>query len=321
MEYKSEKNNYKSGKRIAEEEFFDLTLYLKFREMSEGALRQTLNSLIEKEQEHISFWKNFFGLREIKLGFLNRLKLHIFIGLGTILGGKAIGLILESIEIYAVRKYLNLWEQYKNTELGKAAYKILLDELDHEEKIVRAFISEKINASRIRNIFLGLNDGLVEILGAVAGFFAVFQDVASILAASLAVAVAGSFSMAAGVFVGSSSEKEIQELNSAKKKFLNKAVENENVLESPWSAGAVVGFSYFLGSMFPILPVLLGAKNIFFPMIFAGIAMIFVSLIVSFLSGMKIGRRIGINLFILLFAVLVTYTIGILVRNTFGIMI
>ena len=34
----------------------------------------------------------------------------------------------------------------------------------------------RINPERVRNIFLGLNDGLVEILGAVTGFFGAFGD-------------------------------------------------------------------------------------------------------------------------------------------------
>ena len=42
--------------------------------------------------------------------------------------------------------------------------------------LVTALTERKINAEKIRNIFLGLNDGLVEILGAVSGFFGAFGE-------------------------------------------------------------------------------------------------------------------------------------------------
>ena len=48
-----------------------------------------------------------------------------------------------------------------------------------------------INPDKVRNLFLGLNDGLVEILGAVSGFFAAFRSSTAVLAAGFTVAVAG----------------------------------------------------------------------------------------------------------------------------------
>jgi VIT1/CCC1 family predicted Fe2+/Mn2+ transporter len=45
-----------------------------------------------------------------------------------------------------------------------------------------------------------LNDGLVEILGAVSGFFGAFGDAVTVLIAALTIAVAGSLSMAAGAY-------------------------------------------------------------------------------------------------------------------------
>jgi VIT1/CCC1 family predicted Fe2+/Mn2+ transporter len=45
-----------------------------------------------------------------------------------------------------------------------------MDEFKHEDVLVTALTERKINAEKIRNIFLGLNEGLVEILGAVSGF-------------------------------------------------------------------------------------------------------------------------------------------------------
>lgn len=44
-------------------------------------------------------------------------------------------------------------------------------------------IERRVDPEGVRSVFLGFNDGLVEILGAVSGLFAAFEDAASILMA------------------------------------------------------------------------------------------------------------------------------------------
>ena len=91
-----------------------------------------------------------------------------------IFGSTAVHLVLEAIEVHGVRKYLALWHEYQGKPLGEALRGILMDEFKHEDVLVTELTNRKINPERIRNIFLGLNDGLVEILGAVSGFFGAF---------------------------------------------------------------------------------------------------------------------------------------------------
>ena len=76
-----------------------------------------------------------------------------------------------------------------------------MDEMKHEDVLVTNLTERKINAEQIRNIFLGLNDGLVEILGAVSGFFGAFNNPATVLMAASTTAVAGALSMGAGAFL------------------------------------------------------------------------------------------------------------------------
>ena len=85
-----------------------------------------------------------------------------------------IHLTLEAVEIYGIRKYLDVWEHYKDDPLREAVRRVLEDEFKHEDNIVSNAIKRKIHPARIRDIFLGFNDGLVEVLGAVSGFFAAF---------------------------------------------------------------------------------------------------------------------------------------------------
>ena len=96
------------------------------------------------------------------------------IAVARVFGAPAIHLILEAIEVFGVRKYLTVWRQYEHGPLGAAVREVLEDEFKHEDAVVTAESDRQISPQRVRDIFLGLNDGLVEILGAVSGFFGAF---------------------------------------------------------------------------------------------------------------------------------------------------
>ena len=99
--------------------------------------------------------------------------------------------------------------------------------------LVTKLTERKINPEKIRNIFLGLNDGLVEILGAVSGFFGAFGDTVTVLIAASTTAVAGALSMAAGAFLTLNSEKEVRAMEAAKKRFLGEETGSTEMQEQP----------------------------------------------------------------------------------------
>ena len=183
-----------------------------------------LTELIRVEETHVNFWQQFFETSLRKLDLPRRLKLRLIVWSCRLFGAPAIHLMLEAIEVYGVRKYLSIWKMYKDRPLGSAVKAILIDEFKHEDIIVSQMTERKINPERIRNIFLGLNDGLVEILGAVSGFFGAFGSATMVLIAGSTTAVAGSLSMAAGIYVAISSEREITATETDKKRFLGTAL-------------------------------------------------------------------------------------------------
>lgn len=307
------------GRTLILDELFDLSLYKALREITGGQAREVLDTLIEVEIGHLAFWQKFFDLRLDWLDFRRRLKLRFLILVCHLFGSPAIHLVLEAIEVYGVRKYLTLWETYKDGPLGAAVKDILVDEFQHEDLVVTQLTERKINPEKIRNIFLGLNDGLVEILGAVSGFFAAFGDAATVLIAAATTAVAGSLSMGGGAYAALNSEKEIQQTESAKRRFLGEDTSSAGMEEQPFRSALVVGGSYLAGAMVPVLPVLFGAKNALVSMLTAGSMVIVVSTILAFLSGMDIKRRILLNLVVVTAAVGVTYLIGMAARSLWGI--
>ena len=301
------------------DELFDLSLYKALRQVTHPDAHHTLDELITVETGHLAFWQKFFDLRLDQLNFRRRIKLAVLIFICKLFGSTAVHLVLEAIEVHGIRKYLALWREYQGQPLGEALQGILMDEFKHEDVLVTALTERKINAEKIRNIFLGLNDGLVEILGAVSGFFGAFGEATMVLIAASTTAVAGALSMAAGAFLALNSEKEVKTTEIAKKIFLGEASEVVPMEESPIGSALVVGAAYIAGAIIPVLPVVFGATNALFSVLTAGLMVIVVSTILSFLSGMDVVRRILLNLAIIAIAVGVTYGIGVFAKRFWGI--
>lgn len=312
-------HDHRLARTLVLDEVFDLALYKALHETAKGDLCKILEELVRVETRHIAFWQNFFQLHLTKLDLPRRLKLRLIIFACWLFGTPAIHLVLEAIEVYGVRKYLSLWKSYRDQPLGEAVKGILVDEFKHEDVIVTQMTERRINPERIRNIFLGLNDGLVEILGAVSGFFAAFNDAVMVLIAGFTTAVAGSLSMAAGAYVALSSEKEVKETEEDKRRFLGEHAEAAAMEEHPIRSAIVVGGSYFAGAIIPVLPVLFGAKSALVSLLTAGSVIIIVSMVLAFLSGMAIKKRILTNLVIIAAAVGLTYLIGTIAREIWGI--
>jgi VIT1/CCC1 family predicted Fe2+/Mn2+ transporter len=307
------------ARQLILDELFDLSLYRALREIAPPDLRTTLDALIPVEMRHFAFWQDFFDLRANRLDVGRRIKLALIVLVCRIFGAPAIHLVLEAIEVHGVRKYLQVWERYRDGALGAALREVLEDEFKHEDATVAGDAERRINPDRVRNIFLGLNDGLVEILGAVSGFFAAFGDAVTVLMAGLTVAVAGALSMGAGAYVATSSEAEVRDTENARRRFLGETATDAESRASAVGAAILVAASYFAGALVPVLPVLFGAKTAWPSLLVAGTTIILVSMLLAFLSGMNVRRRIATNVVIIAAAVGITYLIGIATKALFGI--
>ena len=307
------------AERLILDELFDLSLYTTLRGHAAGDVRKTLDELIPIETRHLAFWQDFFDVRIDRLDVGRRLKLLLLASIGRLLGSIGIELILEAIEIYGVRKYLLVWDAYKGGPLGEAVEQVLEDEFRHEDEVVARLTQRKINPERIRDIFLGLNDGLVEILGAVSGFFGAFANPLTVLLAALTTAVAGALSMGAGAYVATSSQEEVARTERRRKQFLGAGDASAINETSPLRSAFAVAASYLAGAFIPVFPVVVGAKTAFAPLIVGGSVTLVVSLVLAFLSGMDVKRRVSTNLVIVAGAVGVTYVSGMLLKRVLGV--
>jgi VIT1/CCC1 family predicted Fe2+/Mn2+ transporter len=306
-------------KTLVIDELFDLSLYKRVRETAKNDLAKILDELILAETKHVKFWQEMFNLQNVnKLPLGKKIKLEIFNTICVLFGERAVFFILEAIEVYGIRKYLKIWNTYKDTEFSEGVREVLQDELQHEGEIISSATEKKISADKIRNAFLGFNDGLVEVLGAIAGFYVAFQNNVTVVIAGLTVAIAGSISMVAGVYVSESSEHEIEDLERAKKIFLGKKVSDvghNKVIKLSF----IVGISYIVGALIPLTPTLFGSRSILLSAIGSAVMIIIVSYILSFISGMDIKKRIMMNLGIIFAAIIITSSIGFLIKEAFGV--
>src|SRR3989344_5035664 len=173
----------KLARSLIQGELMSLTLYESLIAVAEKETQVTIQKLIAIERGHLAFWESFFQSRHAPPSIFGISRIRLAILIARIFGDRAIFLILESTEVHAIRHYFSLWEAYQNTPEASAIKKILIEELHDEEIVIMGTRERGLSGGNIRNLFLGLNDGLVEILGAVSGLFAAFQHPSSVLVA------------------------------------------------------------------------------------------------------------------------------------------
>ncbi len=298
------------GRMLVLDELADLSLYQALLPYVRSDLAEVLRALIPVERKHFEFWKRFFQIDAATLDTARRLRMGLLVFICRMFGASAVSLTLEAIEVHGIRKYLRVWDEYRDTPVGSAVRSILEDEFRHEDTVVSEAVTQRVHPEQVRDIFLGLNDGLVEMLGAISGFFAAFNTTSAVLMASVTVSVAGALSMGAGAFMGASAAGEMEEIEAGRRRFLGERVAAAEA-SRPLGSAISVAASYFIGALVPIVPVLLGAQNLVVSVAVSLFAILFVSYVVAFLSGMNTMRRIVLNLLVAVIAVAVTYLIGV----------
>ncbi|HZT09149.1 MAG TPA: VIT1/CCC1 transporter family protein [Chloroflexota bacterium] len=308
-----------TARRLILDELFDLSLYTSLRPQTTGALAQTLAALMQTETKHRDVWQELFGVRIERLDWTRKVKLWVLLVTCRLFGDAAVYLVLEAIEVRGIAKYLSLWERYRETALEGPIRSVLQDEFQHEDAIVSETSGNRVRPERVGNVLLGFNDGLVEMVGAMSGFFAAFGSTALVLPAAASVAVAGGFSMAAGAYSAASSEAEVGGTELRKQHFLGNVEGRAATPERPVSAARLVGLGYVAGALVPILPVVFGANSIWASVVAAAIAVVLVSGLLSFVAGMALKRRTATNLLLTGASVAITYSIGLLMKIVWGV--
>lgn len=151
--------------------------------------REVLHRIAQEEETHGAIWKNYTGV-DVKPKMF-RVFLYTWIAriLGLTFGLK----LMEKGEDLAQGFYTKIADEVPE------ALKIAADEKVHEQKLLGLLAEERLEY--MGSIVLGLNDALVELTGALAGFTLAIQDTRITAAVGLITGIAASFSMAASEYL------------------------------------------------------------------------------------------------------------------------
>ena len=156
---------------------------------------QVLARISQEELKHYQIWKKYTN-QEIKP---NSLRINFFFWLARIFGLTFGIKLMEKGEEKAQEAYATLPEDIPEVK------KVLADEEIHEDELMEMLDEESLKYAG--SVVLGLNDALVELTGALAGFTLAFQNTRIIALAGLITGISASFSMAASEYLSTKSEE------------------------------------------------------------------------------------------------------------------
>lgn len=174
-------------------EYYIYSMLAKKQKLTANA--EVLNRIALAEEAHYHFWRKYTEV-DVRP---NWGRVWFFYLIARILGLTFGIKLMERGENNAHSTYLQVAEQIPD------AARIANEEGEHEKALIALVHEEKL--SYVGSIVLGLNDALVELTGALAGFSFAFQDTRIIALAGLITGIAASFSMAASEYLSTKSEE------------------------------------------------------------------------------------------------------------------
>ncbi|MDE1833406.1 MAG: VIT1/CCC1 transporter family protein [Candidatus Micrarchaeota archaeon] len=294
--------------RLYRDEMLHWKVYKRLSDLERNPkLRPILAKLAAIEEGHTGIWKRLLGpdAREpsaMRVGFMAGLIYASRLVLGLALTTK----IIEYGENLLIRDLNRTLEMLGKKRESAAIRRIEADMDRAEDPLKRSIIEHSPVLNNIRDVILGANDGLVEILAATAGLGIVLRNPLIVLLSGFIVAVAGTLSMAGGVYLSVEYEKSVG------------IVKTKSPLKGSAKTSALyVGLSYILGAMVPLVPFMFGLAGewgVLGSVILTGIVLTFVSALISIVSDTSIRARIFRTLVISLGIAGVTVIIGTVAR-------
>jgi VIT1/CCC1 family predicted Fe2+/Mn2+ transporter len=248
-----------------------------------------LERIAEDELRHHDFWKRYTQSEASP----KRWKILFFYWVSRIFGITFGIKLMERGEEQAQINYTLVIEQIPE------AKQIVDDEHAHEQELIGMIEEERL--SYVGSIVLGLNDALVELTGALAGFTFALQNTRLIALAGLITGIAASFSMAASEYLSTKSEGS-----------------GERALKS----SIYTGVAYIITVFLLILPYMLIANYFLCLALTLCIAMLiifFFNFYISVAKDYSFRRRFLEMAGLSLGVAALTFAIGFLIRKTLGI--
>jgi VIT1/CCC1 family predicted Fe2+/Mn2+ transporter len=271
----------------------EITEHLIYKKLAsvtiEAHNRDILNRISSDELRHHNLWRQYTGYQAKPNMFIVWIYYLIARILGLTFGIK----LMENGEERAQVSYDELAQQLP------VAGEIAREENDHENALIALIDEERLNY--IGSVIRGLNDALIELTGALAGFTFALQKPQLVAMTGLITGIAAALSMGSTEYLASKSEK------TAKK---------------PLKSALYTGSAYILTVMFLVFPYLI-FSNVYLSMGIMLLDAIIVILVFNFYYSVAkdepFGRRFGEMALLSLGIAAISFGIGILVRYWLGV--
>jgi VIT1/CCC1 family predicted Fe2+/Mn2+ transporter len=182
---------------VQRRELSESILYRKLAEATrESKNKKILMHIAEDEKGHEGFWKSYTKQEVKPLRFFIFFYYFISRIFGLTFGLK----LMENGEKFAQKNYQRIGKYVKEAKWVEK------EEQKHEKALIDMLNEERL--SYAGSIVLGLNDALVELTGALAGYTLALQNANLIAAVGLVTGLAASMSMAASQYLSKKAEND-----------------------------------------------------------------------------------------------------------------
>jgi VIT1/CCC1 family predicted Fe2+/Mn2+ transporter len=194
----------KAALKIQRHEMSEHYVYIKLAKLCKDPHNtEVLKSIGDTEKDHAAFWRDKTGVE---------VKPHRFQIFRTVLMARMLGLTfvlkqMEKSEGAASKQYRELIQEFPEVKAFSE------EETVHEQELL-AMLDEEL-LRYVGSIVLGLNDALVELTGALAGFTLALGETKVISLAGLVTGISAAFSMAASEYLSSKADNDPRAARSA----------------------------------------------------------------------------------------------------------
>ncbi len=189
-------------KSFAYAEFSDSYIY---SELSKNEKNQNFKNILitlsKQEKEHYKFWSKFIEKSDFSIP---KWKILSFKLIRYIFGLIFIAKYLEIEEKNTINEYINIMNYLENHDKNALA-KIIEEEKIHEKEFISQIPEDKIKFTS--SIVLGINDGLIELSGALTGFTFALKNHMLIAITGLITGIAAALSMSASSYMQAKHEE------------------------------------------------------------------------------------------------------------------
>ncbi len=285
----SEKKIQEAACRMQKREITQYAIYRKLSAIAKKKKnRDILQSIAGREKSQYEFWKRLTG----RDASPRRIKVSLYFLMARILGPSFTLRLMENEKSFTMQAYRKLKAFDGDSE--EFIRKGEAEELD----ILKLIDEEKMKYTD--SMILGLNDGLVELVGGLAGFTFALQEAKLIAAAGLIMGVAGAFSLAGSEYLST----------------IDKGDKN------PVKASVYTGVVYFIIVALLILPFLIHV-NPFFNLAVSLLVAVFVialfNFYVSVAKGVSFRKRFIPMISIGMGVAVFNFVLGLGIRELLGI--